>query len=181
VELFAQHGAQLFVLDCNAQGVGAVCSDVTAAGGVARPFAGDGRRSEDLAAVVDAAMWEFSRVDVLINNAGIYPRRRFLDMTEAEWDRIHDINLKGVYHGTKLVVPHMISQRAGKIVNISSVTFFTGLANLTHYISSKGAVVGFTRALAREVGPLTTCTSIVLHRAPLRWSRKRPLLHLMRS
>jgi 3-oxoacyl-[acyl-carrier protein] reductase len=103
--------------------------------------------------VVDAAVGEFGRIDILINNAGIYPRLPFLQMTEAEWDRIHDVNLKGVYHGTRLVAPQMTAQRSGKIVNISSVTFFVGLANLTHYISSKGAVIGFTRALAREMGP----------------------------
>jgi 3-oxoacyl-[acyl-carrier protein] reductase len=153
VELFAQHGARVFVIDCNRAGVEGACADVKAAGGVARPFTGDVRRREDIAAVVDAAIAEYGRIDILVNNAGIYPRLPFLKMTEAEWDRIHDVNLKGVYYGARLVAPHMTSQRSGKIVNISSVTFFVGIANLTHYISSKGAVIGFTRALAREMGP----------------------------
>jgi 3-oxoacyl-[acyl-carrier protein] reductase len=65
---------------------------------------------------------------------------------------VHDINLKSVFHCTKLVMPHMVQQRAGSIVNISSVTFFLGLKHLTHYIASKGAIIGFTRSLAREVG-----------------------------
>jgi 3-oxoacyl-[acyl-carrier protein] reductase len=153
IDLFAEHGARLFVLDCNGPGVEAACAEVQAAGGAARAFAGDVRRREDLAAVVDAAIAEFGRIDILVNNAGIYPRLPFLQMTEAEWDRIHDVNLKGVYHGTRLVAPHMTSQRSGKIVNISSVTFFAGIANLTHYVSAKGAVIGFTRALSREMGP----------------------------
>jgi 3-oxoacyl-[acyl-carrier protein] reductase len=66
---------------------------------------------------------------------------------------MHDINLKSVFHCTKLVMPHMVEQRSGAIVNISSVTFFTGLEYLTHYIASKGAIIGFTRSLAREMGP----------------------------
>jgi 3-oxoacyl-[acyl-carrier protein] reductase len=63
------------------------------------------------------------------------------------------VNLKGIFHCTKLVLPHMVERRAGKIVNISSVTFFKGLENLTHYVASKGGVIGFSRSLAREVGP----------------------------
>jgi 3-oxoacyl-[acyl-carrier protein] reductase len=105
-----------------------------------------------MAAVVEDALKRFGRIDVLINNAGIYPRQPFLEMTEEQWDSMHDINLKSVFHCTKLVMPHMVKQRAGAVVNISSVTFFTGLQNLTHYIASKGAIIGFTRALAREMG-----------------------------
>jgi 3-oxoacyl-[acyl-carrier protein] reductase len=105
-----------------------------------------------MAKVVEAAVSRFGRIDVLINNAGVYPRQPFLEMTEEQWDTMHDVNLKSVFHCTKLVLPHMVRQRAGAIVNISSVTFFTGLKHLTHYIASKGAIIGFTRALAREVG-----------------------------
>jgi len=89
---------------------------------------------------------------VLINNAGIYPRKPFLEMAESDWDHMQEVNLKGIFHCTKLVLPHMISRRAGKIVNISSVTFHAGARNLTHYVASKGGVIGFTRALARKVG-----------------------------
>src|SRR5581483_6458931 len=152
-ELFAQHGARVFALDSNAAGIEQVCGEIRGSGGVARAFAGDVRRADDMGKVVEAAIGEFGQIDILINNAGIYPRLSFLEMTGAEWDRIHDTNLKGTYHGTRLVIPHMVEKRSGKIVNISSVTFFLGLRNLTHYISSKGAIVGFTRALAREMGP----------------------------
>ena len=109
-------------------------------------------RRDAMAAVVHDAVARFGRVDVLINNAGVYPRQPFLEMTEEQWDAMQDVNLKSVFHCTKLVMPHMVRQRSGAVVNISSVTFFTGLQNLTHYIASKGAIIGFTRGLAREMG-----------------------------
>ncbi|HYM13711.1 MAG TPA: SDR family oxidoreductase, partial [Bryobacterales bacterium] len=102
---------------------------------------------------VQDALARFGRIDILINNAGVYPRQSFLEMTEKEWDDMQEVNLKGVFHCTKLVLPLMIERRAGKIVNISSVTFFKGMANLVHYVATKGGVIGFTRALAREIGP----------------------------
>ena len=121
-------------------------------GGSAFGFEADARSRDAMAKVVEDALTRFGRIDVLINNAGVYPRQPFLEMTEEQWDTMQDINLKSVFHCTKLVMPHMVRQRSGAIVNISSVTFFTGLQNLTHYIASKGAIIGFTRALAREMG-----------------------------
>ena len=82
-------------------------------------------------------------------------------MTEAEWDATQDVNIKGMFHTCKLALPHMTKQKAGKIVNISSVTFLIGYPNLTHYVASKGAVIGFTRALAREVGEHNIYVNVV--------------------
>src|SRR6185437_1743225 len=86
-------------------------------------------------------------------NAGIFPRRAFLEMSEAEWDEMQHVNLKSMFHASKAVLPHMVSQRTGKIVNISSVTFHLGVSGLSHYVASKGGVIGLTRSLAREMGP----------------------------
>jgi 3-oxoacyl-[acyl-carrier protein] reductase len=150
--LFAAEGAHVFLVDLDGAGVKKVAADVQAEGGSAFGFEADARDREAMAKVVDDAITRFGRIDVLINNAGIYPRQPFLEMTEEHWDTMHDVNLKSVFHCSKLVMPHMVRQRAGAIVNIASVTFFTGLAPLTHYIASKGAIIGFTRALAREMG-----------------------------
>jgi 3-oxoacyl-[acyl-carrier protein] reductase len=141
-KLFAEGGAHVFLTDVDGPGVK----------NVAFGFEANAGSREAMAKVVEDAMTRFGRIDVLINNAGIYPRQPFLEMTEEQWDAMHDINLKSVFHCTKLVAPHMVRQKSGAIVNISSVTFFTGLQNLTHYIASKGAIIGFTRALAREIG-----------------------------
>jgi 3-oxoacyl-[acyl-carrier protein] reductase len=150
--LFGKEGAHVFLVDLDGAQVKSVASEIQAAGDSAFGFAADVSEREAVAKVVEDAITRFGRVDVLINNAGIYPRQTFLDMTEAQWDRMQEVNLKSVFHCTQLVMPHMVKQRAGSVINISSVTFFTGLENLTHYIASKGGIIGFTRGLAREVG-----------------------------
>jgi 3-oxoacyl-[acyl-carrier protein] reductase len=151
-KLFAQGGAHVFLTDLDGLGVKKVAATLQTEGGSAFGFEANARHRDAMAKVVEDALTRFGRIDVLINNAGIYPRQPFLEMTEEQWDAMHDINLKSVFHCTKLVMPHMVRQQAGAVVNISSVTFFTGLQHLTHYIASKGAIIGFTRALAREMG-----------------------------
>jgi len=94
----------------------------------------------------------YGRVDVLINNAGIYPFKPFVAMTEEDWDKVMNVNVKGVFNFTKAVLPKMIELQYGKIVNLSSVAGEElGYASLVHYSASKSAVVGFTRSLALEV------------------------------
>jgi len=152
-DLFGAQGAHLFILDLNGNRVTAVADHIRRDGGSAFSFLADVRNSEAVRTVVRQALEQFGRIDILINNAGVYPRKPFLEMSEQEWDDVQETNLKGVFHCTKAVLPHMVERRGGKIVNISSVTFFKGLANLTHYVAAKGGVIGFTRSLAREMGP----------------------------
>jgi len=147
--LFAAEGAHLFLVDRDQAGCRAVADSLPGA----FAFHGDVREAATFASPVAAAIERFQRVDILINNAGIYPRQTFLEMTEQQWDEMQAINLKSMFHGMKAVLPHMMSRRAGNIVNISSVTFHLGMATLSHYVASKGGVIGLTRSLAREMGP----------------------------
>ena len=149
--LFADKGSHLFLLDRNSERNSAVATSISAVRSAAA-FAGDVRDPKAIQTVVDAAMEQFGRVDVLVNNAGIYPRQSFVDMTEAQWDEMQDVNLRSVFHCSKAVLPNMIARRQGKIVNISSVTFLLGTKNLVHYVASKGGIIGLTRSLAREMG-----------------------------
>lgn len=151
-ELFCEEGANVFLVDIDSASVHGRAASLQAGGGFAVAFAADVRNRDAMSAVVESAVSRFGRIDILVNNAGVYPRQSFVDMTETQWDTIQDINLKGTFHCSQLVVPHMIRQKEGAIVNISSVTFFVGMKNLTHYVASKGAVIGFTRSLARELG-----------------------------
>jgi NAD(P)-dependent dehydrogenase (short-subunit alcohol dehydrogenase family) len=107
-------------------------------------------------AMVDAAVTRFGRVDVLVNNAAIFATlapRRFDEIPDAEWDRVMAVNVKGVWHCARAVVPVMRAQGGGRIVNVASAIVAKGTAMLLHYVTSKGAVVAMTRALARELGP----------------------------
>jgi len=130
--LFAEHGAQVFLLDFDAARNEAVAASIRAQSGRAEAFAVDVTDGPAVAAVARAAIERHGRIDVLVNNAGIYPRSLFVDMTEAQWDHIHNVNLKSMFHSIKAVAPHMIERRSGKIVNISSVTFHVGAVKLSH-------------------------------------------------
>jgi len=151
--LFASEGAHVHMFDKDADACRSVAEEIVAAGASAASFAGDVRDPAQVSAVVDAAFARHGRVEILINNAGIFPRKPFMEMSVEDWDIMHDVNLKSMFHTSKAVLPYMIEQQAGKIVNISSVTFHLGVPDLTHYVSSKGGVVGLTRSLAREMGP----------------------------
>jgi len=150
--LFSEEGAHVFLVDIDGAQAENVAATHQANGGSAFAFRADVRDRDQMAEVVEDAVSRFGHIDILINNAGVYPRQGFLEMTEAQWDAVQDINLKSVFHCTKLVLPYMVRQKSGAVVNISSVTFFLGMKNLTHYIASKGAIIGFTRSLAREIG-----------------------------
>jgi 3-oxoacyl-[acyl-carrier protein] reductase len=150
--LFAEHGASLVLLDRDAERNSATGAELERAGARVEAAGVDVRERPAIDSAVANALAAFGRIDVLVNNAGIYPRQPFLQMTEQQWDEMQAVNLKSMFHTTQAVLPGMMERRAGKIVNISSVTFHFGMANLTHYVASKGGIIGFTRSLAREVG-----------------------------
>ena len=95
----------------------------------------------------------FGRADILVNNAGIYPRKLFLEMTFEDWRKVMSINLDAAFLTCKAFVPGMKERGWGRVVNMSSSTYGTVVPNYAHYISSKDGIVGFTRALATDMGP----------------------------
>jgi 3-oxoacyl-[acyl-carrier protein] reductase len=150
--VFAEHGAKLVLIDRNEPPNEATAAELEKAGAKVRVVGLDLRDRAGIDAAVAAAVDSFGSIDILVNNAGIYPRKAFLETSEQEWDEMQAINLKSMFHTTQAILPGMMARRAGKIVNISSVTFHLGVANLVHYVASKGGVIGLTRALARETG-----------------------------
>ncbi len=102
---------------------------------------------------VNAAAKRFGGIDVLINNAAIAQQALFSDITEQMWDRMFDVNVKGVYSFTHAALPYMIHEKSGRIINISSMWGQVGGSCEVHYSAAKAAVIGFTKALAKEVGP----------------------------
>ncbi|HEV8143906.1 MAG TPA: glucose 1-dehydrogenase [Methylomirabilota bacterium] len=106
-------------------------------------------------AMVDAAVARFGRIDVLVNNAAVFATLKpqpFDEIPEAEWDRVMAVNVKGMWNCVRAVAPGMRAQGGGRIINVASAIVAKGTAMLLHYVTSKGAVVAMTRALARELG-----------------------------
>lgn len=95
----------------------------------------------------------YGKISVIVNNAGIAQEKLFTDISENDWDRMFDVNIKGMFLVTKAFLPNMIHEKYGKIINLSSIWGITGASCEVHYSASKAAVIGFTKALAKEVGP----------------------------
>lgn len=103
--------------------------------------------------MVNQACEIFGKIDALVNNAGIAQQKLFTDISEEEWDKMFAINVKGAYNCCQAVLPSMIHNKFGKIINVSSIWGLVGASCEVHYSASKAAIIGFTKALAKEVGP----------------------------
>jgi 3-oxoacyl-[acyl-carrier protein] reductase len=112
----------------------------------------DVTRRDETRSAVESVIEKFGRIDVLINNAGIYPRMPVEEMDYDEFRRILDTNLDGAFRCSEAVIPHMIRQKSGGIINVGSITLRLGMAHLVHYTASKGGLVGMTRGMARDLG-----------------------------
>jgi 3-oxoacyl-[acyl-carrier protein] reductase len=152
---FARAGANVVTADIDEVAAKAV-ADALAGEKLGALGLGVDIASEDSTkAMARAALDRFGSIDVLINNASlmsVLPRRSWLEIPVEEWDRVMAVNLRGMFLATRAVFPVMQAQKRGKIVNISSSRVFEGTPNRLHYTTSKAGVIGFTRALAREVG-----------------------------
>ena len=104
-------------------------------------------------AMAQKVISELGGIDIVVNNAAIYPLRPWTEIEEEEWDRVMAVNLKGYFLCARAAYPSMRERGKGRIINVASITFFIGWAGFLDYVSSKGAIIGFTRTLAREVGP----------------------------
>jgi SDR family mycofactocin-dependent oxidoreductase len=126
---------------------------VREAGSEAITFAGDVRDDAAVTAAVDATMARFGRIDVLFNNAGICAYGLAHELTEDAWDAMMDINVKGAWFVARRIIPVMIAQRAGVIINNSSIAGLRGMGRLSHYAASKWALTGLTKSWAIELAP----------------------------
>lgn len=152
---FAKAGARVVAADIDEDAAKTVAKGLSSAGLEAIGFGADIANEKSVDAMAQAAIDRFGTIDVLINNASlmsVLPRRSWLEIPVDEWDRVMTVNLRGTFLCCRAVFPAMKARGRGKIVNISSSRFFEGSPNRLHYTTSKAGVIGFTRALAREVG-----------------------------
>jgi NAD(P)-dependent dehydrogenase (short-subunit alcohol dehydrogenase family) len=158
----AREGARLMIADIAGtsdliaaiaaeRGVNSVASEVT-----------DVSDEDAVKRLVAQTVERFGKIDILVNNAALYAplvEQKVTDIDTATWDRVMAVNVRGVFLMTKHVVPHMMAQNYGKIINISSGTVARGIPLFAHYVSSKGAVTAFTRAVSRELGEYNICVN----------------------
>ena len=161
----AKEGAKVVVADIQETEARKVAADIEQNGGTALAVPVDVTSEEKVQAMAAATLKAYGRIDVLVNNAGLYSalkKKSFMEIDSDEWDRVMAVNVKGLFHCVKAVYPTMKQQQKGKIINISSGTALSGSPFFLHYVSSKAGVIGFTRALAREVGNDNICVNSIM-------------------
>jgi NAD(P)-dependent dehydrogenase (short-subunit alcohol dehydrogenase family) len=149
---FANEGAKVAICDKNFSGAIETANEI---GENAIAIEVDVVNEISTQKMAERVVEKFGKIDVLINNAAIYAtlqRKPFFEITEAEWDLVMSVNLKGVWMVSKAVFPFLKENKSGKIINISSATVMSGSPNWSHYVASKGGVIGFTRSMAKELG-----------------------------
>ncbi len=129
-----------------------VAEEITAMGKQAIAATADVTVPADVTRLVDATISAYGRVDILVNNAGITRDQLLLRMSDEDWDKVLNVNLKSVFLCTRAVLRHMIKQRWGRIVSMASIVGIVGNAGQANYASAKAGIIGFTRSIAREVG-----------------------------
>ncbi len=151
---YGREGASVVVnyLD-DRQAAQAIAAQIQQAGGKAAIAPGSVARPDDVRAMIEVGA-TLGGIDVLVNNAGIFPRVEFLHMTEAQWDEVLDVNLKGTFRCTQAVARDLVARgRGGAIINLASGAAFRSSPRGVHYVSSKAGIVGLTRAAALELAP----------------------------
>ena len=147
-------GADVIAVDVNKESVKETGAAITAQGQKSLTIEADCGSVSEIDRMVAEAIAAFGKIDILVNNAGVTRRAYIMDLTEADWDRIHRVNAKGVFFCLQRVAREMIPNRSGRIINIASIAGkgFTGTSNAA-YAASKGAVISLTKTAAQQLGP----------------------------
>jgi 3-oxoacyl-[acyl-carrier protein] reductase len=152
VTALAKANAKVVIADIDEQPAHELAHELTAAGHEVIAIRTDVTSEQDTLSMAAETVAKFGTIDVLVNNAGIFPQSEFLDLTYAHWRKVLAVNLDGPFLCCKAVAPEMVKNKRGKIINISTECFFMGFETLVDYTAAKAGVVGLTRALARSLG-----------------------------
>lgn len=149
---FAEEGADVVIADVLGEEVaGSVLNAIQAKGRRGLYVHTDVSNEADVRAMVRRAQEELGDIDILVNNAGTFSQVLFHELTPSEWDRVVNVNLRGCFLCTRMVIPRMLERGSGKIINVASQLGQIGGTEMVHYSASKAGIIGFTKALAREV------------------------------
>lgn len=160
----AAEGARILAATNETAGLDETIQEVRQMGTEGESIMMDVTSEEETEKMARYAMDRFGRIDILINNAAYYyglQRKPFYEIAPDEWDAVMRVNVKGIWLATKAVYPYMKKAGKGHVVNLASEVFFTGSHGFAHYVATKGAVVGLTRALAVELGPDRICVNAI--------------------
>jgi meso-butanediol dehydrogenase / (S,S)-butanediol dehydrogenase / diacetyl reductase len=149
----AQEGANVVVNDINPQLVNRVVEEIQILGHRSMGIVADVSNVDKVNGMVDEVVTEFGKLDIMVANAGIAQVKQATEITVEDWDKIFSVNAKGVFLCDQAAAKQMIKQKGGKIINCASIAGHSGFSLLSHYSATKFAVVGFTQALAKELGP----------------------------
>jgi len=149
----AREGAKVVVADLQSEKARSVADEVKILGGDALGFEVNVADESSVKRLAEATFAQFGRVDILVNDAGVYLKSSVVDMSEADWDRTLDINLGGNFLCCRAFVPAMREQKSGRILSMASGIGHYGMKQFSHYAASKAAIIGFVKSLARELGP----------------------------
>lgn len=150
--LFSHEGAKIVVAEINEQDGKKTVDEIKQSGGEAFFAKVDVSDRNDIKKMVEETMEKYGKIDILVNNAGIIQDALLIKMTEEQWDRVVEINLKGVFNCAQAVAPIMVAQGSGRIINTSSVVAIYGNVGQTNYAATKAALIGFTKSLGKELG-----------------------------
>lgn len=148
----AEAGAHVVLADINEEAAQRTAADVTSRGGKATTLAVDLENTADAVRMIESTVAEHGRVDILVNNAGVYPPTPVLEITEEQWDRVNNLNLKSAFFAAQAAAKDMVKRGAeGHIVNVASMDAFFATDQLAHYSASKAGMLGMSRTLALEL------------------------------
>ena len=171
-ELFAREGASVAVVDNRLAAAKAVVGRITKAGGHAVALPADVSKERDVARAIAATKKQFGRLDILINNAGIVEIGDLHRHSEAQWDRVMDVNVKSMFFAFKHAFPHLAAATRGYVVNVGSISSFVGQARTPVYTTSKHAILGLTRSIALDYavdGIRCNCVCPGITETPMLW------------
>ena len=150
--VLAQQGCDVIVNDIDEEGIKKTASDIEALGRRSLAIKADVTKIAEVKDMVKKALGKFGRIDILVNNAGRTTKPTpFVDTPEENWEKVFNLNLYGVFHCTKAVLPQMLERKSGKIVNITSGAGISGMPRCVHYGTSKAGIIAFTKGLSKEV------------------------------
>ncbi|MBT8296008.1 MAG: 3-oxoacyl-[acyl-carrier-protein] reductase [Gramella sp.] len=161
-QVFAQHGANVaFTYNSSSQSADELAKELESSGVKAKAYQSNAASFEESQKLVDNVVEDFGSIDIVVNNAGITKDNLLMRMSEEDFDKVIEVNLKSIFNMTKAVQRTMLKQRSGSIINMSSVVGVTGNAGQANYAASKAGIIGFSKSMAQELGSRNIRTNVI--------------------